>query len=52
MNQKVLSVVAMKGIGYLRPLKLFFHKNMSFNWINLLLSGLLPSLVLMIVPFF
>ena len=41
-----------RGIDYLRPLKLFFHKNMSFNWINLLLSGLLPSLVLMIVPFF
>lgn len=33
-----------------RAVKLLFDKNMSFNWINLLLSGLLPSLVLMIVP--
>ena len=44
---RLLSVVPMKGqsraIDHLRALKLFFDKNMSFDWINLLLSGLLPS---------
>ena len=31
-----------RGTDYFGALKLFFDKNMSFDWINLLLSGLLP----------
>jgi hypothetical protein len=46
-QERFLSVVPMKGqsrrIDYLRAMELFFDKNMSFDWLNLLLSGLLPS---------
>jgi hypothetical protein len=36
-----------RGIDYLRAMKLFFDKNMSFDWINLLLLGLRPSYLLL-----
>jgi len=49
-QERFLHVVPIKrqstGVDYLRALKLFLDKNMSFDWINLLFSGLLPSYLL------